>query len=333
MALPKNMQIIDVASPGGPEQLAFAERPLPVVGIDDVLIKVAASGVNRADVLQRLGKYPSPSGAPANPGLEASGTVVSVGDQVKDFKIGDSVCALLQGGGYSEYCAVNEGQVLPLPRGVDVVQGGALAETFFTVWSNVFEFAKLQPGESLLVHGGTSGIGVTAIQLAKALGHSVYATAGTDAKCKVCEELGARRAVNYKTQDFVNEVLAATDKRGVDVILDMIGGSYLARNLQTLAVGGRIAIIAAQGGAKGEADILRIMQRRLTITGSTLRAREVDFKRAIKAKLLSHVWPLIEGGTIKPVIDKVFDAKDAALAHARMESSEHIGKILLRWSE
>jgi len=329
--LPATMQIIDAASPGGPEQLVLKESPLPQLGAHDVLIKVAASGVNRADILQRLGKYPSPPGAPTNPGLEASGTIVAVGNQAKEFQIGDAVCALLAGGGYAEHCAVHEGQVLPIPRGLDLIQGAALAEAFFTVWSNVFEFARLQPGEALLVHGGTSGIGVTAIQLATVLGHPVYATAGSDEKCAFCVKLGARRAINYKTQDFVAEILAATDKRGVDVILDMVGGSYLARNLQALAVGGRLAIIATQSGTKGEADLLRVMQRRLTITGSTLRARETEFKRQIKWKLASKVWPLLESGAIKPIIDKVFAAKDAPAAHARMESSEHIGKIVLRW--
>lgn len=325
------MKIIDVAAPGGPEQLVLAERPLPAVGPFDVLIKVAASGLNRADVLQRKGMYPSPPGSPPNPGLEASGTIMGVGERVAGFKVGDAVCALLQGGGYSEYVAVHSGQVLPIPRGLDLIQGATLPETFFTVWSNVFEFARLQPGESLLVHGGTSGIGVTAIQLAKTLGHPVFATAGSNEKCAFCERLGAR-AINYKTQDFANEVLAATEQRGVNVILDMIGGSYLPKNLQSLAIGGRLAIIATQGGMKGEADLLRVMQRRLTITGSTLRAREVEFKQHIKTKLEEKVWPLLESGAIKPIVDKVFDAKDAPAAHARMEASEHMGKILLRWS-
>jgi NADPH:quinone reductase len=328
--LPTHMKVVDVSSPGGPEQLAIAERELPSVGAHDVLIKVVAAGLNRADILQRRGVYPSPPGAPANPGLEAAGTVEAVGSAVTEFKVGDAVCALLQGGGYSQYVAVHAGQVLAVPRGFDFVQAAALPETFFTVWSNVFEFAKLSKGETFLVHGGTSGIGVTAIQLAVALGHTVFATAGSDEKCKFCESLGAR-AINYKTQDFVTEVLAATNKRGVDVVLDMIGGSYLARNIQVLAVEGRLVMIATQGGTKGEVDVLRIMQRRLKITGSTLRAREVEFKQQIKAQLLKHVWPLLEDGTIKPIVDKVFAMTDAGAAHAHMESSAHIGKIVLKW--
>jgi NADPH2:quinone reductase len=326
------MRIVDVAQPGGPERLVVVERPKPNVGADDVLIQVAAAGLNRADILQRRGAYPSPKGAPSNPGLEVSGTVVAVGANVREFKAGDRVCALLQGGGYSEFCSVHAGQVLPIPRGVDLVEAAALPETFFTVWSNVFEFARLQPGETLLVHGGSSGIGVTAIQLASALGHAVFTTAGSAEKCRFCESLGAKRAIDYKTQDFVAEVLAATDGRGVNVILDMIGGKYLASNLQALAVEGRLAMIASQGGTKGEVDVLRVMQRRLTITGSTLRAREVEFKQRIKAKLLEHVWPLIEQGKIKPVIDSVFAMTDVAKAHERMESSVHMGKILLRWN-
>jgi NADPH2:quinone reductase len=325
------MRIVDVKSPGGPEQLAIIERDKPGIGPNDVLIKVAAAGVNRADILQRKGAYPSPAGAPTNPGLEAAGTVEAVGAGVTEFKVGDAVCALLQGGGYSEYVAVHAGQVLPVPRRFDLVQAASLPETFFTVWSNVFGFAKLAKDESFLVHGGTSGIGVTAIQLAVALGHTVYATAGSDDKCKVCESLGAARAINYKTQDFVAELATLTNKRGVDVILDMIGGSYLSRNLQALATQGRLVMIATQGGTKGEIDVLRVMQRRITITGSTLRAREVEFKQQIKAQLLQRVWPLLESGKIKPIVDKVFAMKDASAAHAHMESSAHIGKIILKW--
>jgi len=325
------MKIVDVTSPGGPEQLAIVERDKPTVGERDVLMKVAAAGLNRADILQRKGAYPSPPGAPTNPGLEAAGVVEAIGKAVADFKVGDHVCALLQGGGYSEYVAVHEGQVLPVPRGFDLIQAAALPETFFTVWSNVFEFAKLAKGETFLVHGGTSGIGVTAIQLAVALGHTVYATAGSDEKCSFCESLGATKAINYKTQDFVAEILAATNKRGVDVILDMIGGSYLSRNVQSLAVEGRLVMIATQGGTKGEVDVLRIMQRRLKITGSTLRAREVEFKQQIKAQLLKHVWPLLENGTIKPIVDKVVPMQEVGTAHAHMESSAHMGKIILKW--
>jgi NADPH2:quinone reductase len=328
----RTMRIVDVAQPGGPEQLVIVERPLPAVGANDVLIKVAAAGVNRADILQRRGAYPSPPGAPTNPGLEVAGTIAEAGANVTEFKIGDAVCALLQGGGYSEYAAVNVGQVLPVPKGLDLVQAAALPETFFTVWSNVFEFARLKAGETLLVHGGSSGIGVTAIQLASALGHTVFATAGSAEKCRFCESLGAQRAFDYKTQDFVAEALAATGKRGVDVILDMVGGPYLARNLQALAIEGRLVMIATQGGTKGEIDALRVMQRRLTITGSTLRGREVEFKRSVKERLLETVWPLLEQSKIKPVIDSVHAMQDAAAAHARMESSAHMGKIVLTWS-
>lgn len=331
MTLPSQMKIVDVASPGGPEQLVLADRPVPTPGDDEVLIKIAAAGLNRADILQRRGGYPSPPGAPTHPGLEAAGIVAAVGRNVVDFKIGDAVCALLQGGGYAEYCSVDAGQVLAIPPGLDFVQGAALPEACFTVWSNVFEFGRLRPGETLLVHGGTSGIGVTAIQLATALNHTVYATAGSDEKCRFCESLGARAAFNYKTQDFVTEIARVTGKQGVNVVLDMIGGSYLARNLQSLAVEGRLVIIATQGGSKGEADILRIMQRRLTVTGSTLRARDTAFKRGIKGQLLQHVWPLLEQGKIKPIVDKVFSFNEAAAAHVYMESSAHKGKIILRW--
>lgn len=325
------MRVIDVTQPGGPEQLTLLERPMPEVGPRDVLIQVAAAGLNRADILQRRGAYPSPKGAPPNPGLEVSGTVAAVGSDVTEFQQGDAVCALLQGGGYSQYCSVHVGQVLPVPQGVDLIHAAALPETFFTVWSNVFEFAQLRAGETLLVHGGSSGIGVTAIQLATALGHTVLTTAGSEEKCRFCESLGAAKAINYKTQDFVAETLAATSDRGVDVILDMVGGKYLSGNLQALAIEGRLVMIAAQGGAKGEVDVPRVMQRRLTITGSTLRAREVEFKQHVKAQLLKTAWPLIEQGRIKPIIDSVFAMKDVARAHERMESSAHMGKIVLAW--
>jgi NADPH2:quinone reductase len=323
------MKIVAITQPGGPEALAITDAPLPEVGDADVLIKVAAAGINRADVLQRRGYYPSPPGAPANPGLEAAGTVAGVGKSVRDFKVGNRVCALLQGGGYSEYCAVNEAQVLPIPGSLDFIQAACLPEAYFTVWSNVFEFGRLQPGESLLVHGGSSGIGVSAIQLAAARGHVVYATAGSDDKCRFCEQLGAARAINYKTQDFVAEINELTARKGVNVVLDMVAGSYVARNLQILSPEGREVIIATQGGNKGEIDILRVMQQRLVITGSTLRTRDSEFKRRIKAKLLEHVWPLIASGTIKPVVDKVFAFSEAAAAHVLMESSEHKGKIIL----
>jgi NADPH2:quinone reductase len=323
------MRVIEVTKPGGPQVLALAQWPLPQTGADDVLIKVAAAGLNRADILQRNGYYPSPPGAAVNPGLEVAGTVIAVGANVREFKQGDVVCALLQGGGYSQYCAVNVGQVLPVPSNLSMIEAASLPEAYFTVWSNVFEFARLQPGERLLVHGGSSGIGVSTIQLATARGSVVYATAGSDDKCRWCEQLGAARAINYKTQDFVAEIAALTQNQGVNVVLDMVGGSYVARNLQVLSTEGRLAMIATQGGSKGEIDVMRIMQQRLIVTGSTLRTRAVEFKREIKAKLLEAVWPLFANGKIRPVVDKVFALEQAAAAHAYMESSEHKGKIVL----
>lgn len=327
--LPQKMRVVNVDKPGGPEALVLAERPVPEFGDDDVLIRVAAAGLNRADVLQRRGYYPSPPGAPPNPGLEVAGSVAAAGRNVREFKVGDAVCALLQGGGYSEYCAVNVGQVLPVPGKLDMVQAASLPEAYFTVWSNVFEFGRLQRGERLLVHGGSSGIGVSAIQLAAALGSTVYATAGTDDKCRFCEQIGATRAINYKSQDFVGEIASITGQQGVNVVLDMVGGSYVSRNLQVLAPQGRLVMIATQGGAKGEVDVMRIMQYRLIVTGSTLRTRPVEFKKQIKAKLQDTVWPLIANGAIKPIVDKVFPLAEAAAAHAYMESSAHKGKIIL----
>jgi NADPH2:quinone reductase len=326
------VKVIEVQQPGGPEVLVTAEWPEPRTRDDEVLIKVAAAGVNRADLLQRRGMYPSPPGAPANPGLEVAGTVAALGTDVREFNVGEAVCALLAGGGYSEYVAVPVGQLLPVPRALSMVEAASLAEAYFTVWSNVFEFGRLHPGERLLVHGGTSGIGVAAIQLAAARGHTVFATAGSDDKCQTCGSLGAARAINYRTHDFVKEVLEATADQGVNVILDMIGGSYLSRNLQALATEGRLVMIATQGGLKGEIDVLRIMQRRLVVTGSTLRARTVQFKEAIRAQLLQHVWPLLESGRIRPVVDKVFAFEDAGAAHAYMESGVHQGKIVLQLS-
>jgi len=323
------MRILDVPKPGGPEALVLAERAIPTAGHDDVLIKVAAAGLNRADILQRRGFYPSPSGAPSNPGLEVAGTVASVGSNVAGFTVGDRVCALLQGGGYSEYCAVNAHQVLPIPGKLSMVEAASLPEAYFTVWTNVFELGRLQPGERLLVHGGSSGIGVAAIQLATVRGSDVFATAGSEDKCRFCESLGALRGINYKVDDFASVIAGATFQ-GVNVILDMVGGAYLARNVQILASQGRLVTIATQGGAKGELDMMRVMQQRLTITGSTLRTRSVEFKRAIKAKLLEHVWPLIASGRIRPVVDRVFPLEQGAQAHAHMESSAHKGKIVLR---
>jgi NADPH:quinone reductase len=323
------MKILDVPQPGGPEALVLPERPVPEPSRGEVLIEVAAAGLNRADILQRRGFYPAPPGAPAYPGLEVSGTVVALGEEVTEFKLGDAVCALLQGGGYAEYCRVDAGQVLPIPGSLDMVEAAALPEAMFTVWSNVFGFGRLQQGETLLVHGGSSGIGVAAIQLAAARGHTVFATAGSHDKARFCESLGARRAINYKTEDFVAEIAKETGGRGVDVLLDMVGGSYVARNLQVLATEGRLVMIATQGGAKGEIDVLRIMQQRLLITGSTLRPRSAEFKRAIRDQLLQNVWPLLAAGRIRPVVDSVFALAEASKAHARMEGGEHKGKIIL----
>ena len=323
------MQVIEVPQPGGPEALVLGERPVPQPAPGEVLIEVAAAGLNRADILQRRGFYPSPPGAPSYPGLEVAGTIAALGADVTEFKVGDAVCALLQGGGYAEFCSVDAGQVLPIPGSLDKVEAASLPEAMFTVWSNVFGFGRLQPGETLLVHGGSSGIGVAAIQLAVALGHTVFATAGSADKCRFCESLGARRAIDYKSEDFVVEIGKATDGRGVDVVFDMVGGSYVPRNLQVLATQGRLVMIATQGGAKGEIDVLRIMQQRLVITGSTLRPRPVEFKRAIRDQLLATVWPLIAAGRIRPIVDSVFALAEAPQAHARMESSEHIGKIIL----
>lgn len=323
------MKIIDVPKPGGPEALVVAQRPVPVPNDTEVLIKIAAAGVNRADVLQRKGHYPSPPGAPSYPGLEAAGVIAAVGAAVREFSVGDKVCALLQGGGYAEYCAVDEGQVLPIPGALDMIEAASLPEAYFTVWSNVFGFGRMQPGETLLVHGGSSGIGVAAVQLATALGHAVFTTAGTDDKCQFCEQLGARRAINYKTEDFVQVIAEQTGKRGVDVLLDMVGGGYLSKNVSCLAPEGRLVIIATQAGAKGELDLLRILQRRLVVTGSALRPREVEFKRGIKTSLLDVVWPLLDRGAVKPVVDKVFPLDRASDAHAYMESGVHRGKIVL----
>lgn len=325
----ERMKVIDVPQPGGPEALVLAERPVPQPAPGEVLIEVAAAGLNRADILQRRGFYPTPPGAPSYPGLEVAGTIAGIGADVTGFKVGDAVCALLQGGGYAEYCCVDAGQVLPIPGSLDMIEAATLPEAMFTVWSNVFGFGRLQPGETLLVHGGSSGIGVAAIQLAAALGHTVFATAGSAEKCRFCESLGARRAIDYKTEDFVAEIAKETGGRGVNVVFDMVGGSYVPRNLQVLATEGRLVIIATQGGVKGEIDVLRIMLQRLVITGSTLRPRSVEFKRAIRDQLLEKVWPLIAAGRVRPIVDSVFALAEASKAHARMESSEHKGKIIL----
>ena len=329
MSAAQHMKVMDVPQPGGPEALVLVERPVPQPAPGEVLIEVAAAGLNRADILQRRGLYPTPPGAPAYPGLEVAGTIAGIGAGVAEFKVGDAVCALLQGGGYAEYCCVNAGQVLPIPGSLDMIEAASLPEALFTVWSNVFGFGRLQPGESLLVHGGSSGIGVAAIQLAAALGNTVFATAGSADKCRFCESLGARRAIDYKSEDFVAEIAKETGGRGVDVVFDMVGGSYVPRNLQVLATEGRLVMIATQGGVKGEIDVLRIMLQRLVITGSTLRPRSVEFKRAIRDQLRDKVWPLLAAGRVRPIVDSVFALAEASQAHARMESSEHKGKIIL----
>jgi NADPH2:quinone reductase len=328
--LAEHMKIVDVLQPGGPEALVMVDHVLPEIGPTEVLIEVAAAGVNRPDILQRRGHYPPPPGAPTYPGLEVAGTIVAIGAEVRTHAIGDRVCALLAGGGYAEYCAVDVAQVLPIPGALTMVEAASLPEAYFTVWSNVFGFGRLSRGESLLVHGGSSGIGVAAIQLASAFGSVVLTTAGSEDKCTFCERLGAQRAINYKNEDFVDEVLAQTKGRGVHVVLDMVGGSYLARNWQVLAIEGRLVVIATPGGTKGELDMSRMMHRRLTVTGSLLRPRSTTFKRKIKEELEREVWPLFVSRKLKPIVDQVFPLSDAAAAHAYMESGKHKGKIVLK---
>jgi NADPH:quinone reductase len=323
------MRAIEIREPGGPEVLRVCDRPLPAAGEGEVLIRVHAAGVNRPDVLQRKGGYAPPPGASDLPGLEVAG-VIEGGDLGGiGLQVGDAVCALLAGGGYAEYCAAPVGQVLPVPRGLSFAEAAALPETYFTVWSNVFDRGRLGPGETLLVQGGTSGIGVTAIQLASALGHAVFATAGSDDKCRACEALGAQRGINYRREDFAAVVREATGGRGVDVILDMVAGSYLAREISCLADDGRLLIIATLGGASAQVDAGAVLRRRLTLTGSTLRPRPVAFKAAIAQRLRSVVWPLFEAGRLKPMLYRTFALAQASDAHALMESSEHIGKLVL----
>jgi len=323
------MRAIEISQPGGPEVLKVCERPVPTLRHGEVLIRVHAAGINRPDVFQRKGVYPPPADASDLPGLEVAGEIVDGDLTGSDFAVGDLVCALVAGGGYAEYCAAPLKQCLPVPKNLTAIQAAALPETFFTVWSNVFDRARLTGGEALLVQGGTSGIGVTAIQLATALGHQVYATAGSEEKCRACEALGAVRGINYKTEDFVEVIREQTAGRGVNVVLDMVAGDYLNRELSCLADDGRIVVIALLGGSKAQVDVSAIMRRRLNITGSTLRPRSVEFKHAIAQQLHSRVWPLLEAGKIKPVIYQTFPFEQAAEAHALMESSEHIGKIVL----
>ena len=328
------MNVVEISSFGSPDVLRLARRDAPEAGAGEVLVRVHASGVNRPDVLQRTGHYPVPPGASDIPGLEIAGEIVSGDVQAMaaaGLAIGDSVCALVAGGGYAELCVAPVGQCLPVPAGLTVTEAASLPETFFTVWSNVFERGRLQSGETLLIQGGSSGIGVTAIQLAKALGARVLVTAGSDEKCAACVALGADHAINYKTADFAEEVKKLTNGQGVDVILDMVAGSYVAREIESLAEDGRLVIIAVQGGAKAEFNAGMVLRRRLSITGSTLRPRSLEFKTAIAAALKEKVWPLIVSGAIKPVIHSTYAAADAAKAHALMESNRHVGKIVLTW--
>ena len=329
MTIPKRMQFVDISEPGGPEVLQLASGPVPQAGPGQLLIKVSAAGVNRPDVLQRKGMYPVPASASPIPGLEVCGEVVACGEGTSKFSKGEQICALVNGGGYAEYVAVPEGQCLPVPSGLSAVEAAALPETFFTVWTNVFDRGALKPGESFLVHGGSSGIGTTAIQLAKALGATVFTTAGSKEKCAACEELGADLAVNYREQDFVEVIREATDGRGIDVTLDMVGGDYVPRNVELAALNGRIVIIASLRGRQADLNIGPIMMKCLVLTGSVLRPRTDAEKAAIAASLYKHAWPLIEAGRVKPVIHSVFPLAEAAKAHALMESSEHIGKIVL----
>ena len=323
------MRAIEIRQPGPADVLQLCERPVPELKPGEVLIKVHAAGVNRPDVLQRLGHYPVPPGASDLPGLEVAGEIVD-GDLAKSpFKKGDLVCALVQGGGYAEYCAAPLQQCLPIPAGLTPLEAASLPETFFTVWSNVFDRARLAGDDTLLVQGGSSGIGVTAIQMATALGHRVFATAGSEKKCRACEELGAERGINYRTEDFVEVVKELTGGKGVDVVLDMVAGDYVGREISCLADDGRIALIALLGGAKATVDLGQVLRRRLSISGSTLRPRPVAFKAAIAWRLQEKVWPLIETGKIRPVIFKTFPLEQAAAAHALMESSTHVGKIML----
>lgn len=327
--IPESMSATRIIEPGGPNVLQLREIPTPKPQADEVLVKVVAAGVNRPDIVQRLGLYPPPPGAPDTPGLEVAGTIVAIGENVTTLQIGEEICALVPGGGYAEYCIVQAPLALPIPRGLSMIEAAVIPETFFTVWTNVFDRGRLTKGETLLVHGGSSGIGTTAIQIASRLGAEVFATAGDAKKCKACKDLGAARAINYKTEDFVEIVKDKTGGAGVDVILDMVGGSYIERNISCLAMEGRLVNIAFLNGSVAELNFMPIMLKRLTLTGSTLRPQSVAAKAAIAKSLKQHVWPLLESGKIKPVIDTVFPLAEASKAHALMESSTHIGKIVL----
>jgi len=327
--LPETMTAVEISEPGGPEVLRPGSRPVPEPTAGEVLIRVAAAGVNRPDVMQRQGKYPPPAGASDIPGLEVAGEVVGLGEGVEGLEPGTRVCALVTGGGYAEYCTAAAALCLPWPSGLGLAEAASLPETFFTVWTNVFDRGRLTKGERFLVHGGSSGIGTTAIQLAAAFGARVFATAGSREKCAACERLGAEAAINYREEDFVERVLALTGGEGVDLILDMVGGDYLPRNLKSLATEGRLVHIAVLRGPKAELDIVRLMQRRLTVTGSTLRPRGVEDKAAIARALRERVWPLLESGRVRPVVHRTFTLAEACEAHRLMESGAHIGKIVL----
>ena len=327
--IPKQMKAIEITKPGDADVLMATSRPVPTPKNSEVLIKVRAAGVNRPDVMQRAGLYPPPKGASDIPGLEVSGTIVAAGNAVTGLQVNQSVCALVAGGGYAEYVTAPATQCLPIPNGLSIVEAASLPETYFTVWSNVFDRARLTEGETILVHGGSSGIGTTAIQLCSALGFDVLTTAGTEEKCQICEELGAKKSINYRTEEFSTSVKSITNQKGVDVILDMVAGDYLQRNLECLADDGRLVIIAFLGGVKTTINMTDILRRRLTVTGSTLRPRSEEFKQKIAVNLLKYVWPLIENKQIKPLIYRSFALEDAAQAHRLMESSVHIGKIVL----
>lgn len=327
--MPDTMRFVTTHGPGGPEVLAIDHGPAPRPGPGEVLIRVAAAGVNRPDVLQREGRYPPPPGASAVLGLEVAGTIAELGPDVTHWAVGDPVCALLAGGGYAEYAIAPAAQCLPVPEGLTLIEAAAVPETFFTVWANVFQRGRLQAGETFLVHGGTSGIGTTAIQLAHAFGARVFATAGSEEKCGACRDLGADVAINYRTADFVEAVKADTSGEGVNLILDMVGGPYIQRNLKALAVEGRLVQIAFLQGSKQELDLMPLMLKRLTLTGSTLRSRGVEEKGAIARELQDRVWPLLASGRVKPVIHATFPLDEAAEAHRLMESSRHVGKIVL----
>ena len=329
MNLPAKMRAVEISKPGGPEVLKVAERPLPQPKPHEILVKVAAAGVNRPDILQRMGLYAVPPDASDLPGLEIAGTVATVGANVKMWKVGDQVCALVHGGGYAEYCVVPEVQALPVPKDLSLTEAASLPETFFTVYSNVFDRGGLKAGETFLVQGGSSGIGVTAIQMAAAMGARVFATAGTDEKCAACVKLGAEKAFNYKTGDWAEELRAATSGKGANVILDMAGGDFVPKELKSLADEGRLVMIAFLRGNKTEIDLNEIMRKRLQITGSTLRPRPIEFKGQVAKSLRERIWPLIDAGKIKPVLYKTFPLAEASEAHKLMETSQHIGKIVL----